>query len=80
MRIVDLNILLYAVNSDAAQHDFVRSWWEKALNDEDTVGLTWVVLLGFLRLATNSRVFPLKRGGAMPSMQAKSRPRAIAPL
>ena len=58
MRIVDLNVLLYAVNSDAAQHDLVRSWWEKALNDEDTVGLAWVVLLGFLRLATNSRVFP----------------------
>lgn len=46
------------MNSDAAQHDSVRSWWEKALNDEDTVGLTWVVLLGFLRLATHSRVFP----------------------
>jgi len=58
VRIVDLNVLLYAVNSDAAQHDLVRSWWEKALNDEDTVGLAWVVLLGFLRLATNSRVFP----------------------
>jgi uncharacterized protein len=58
VRIVDLNVLLYAVNSDAAQHDLVRSWWEKALNDEDTVGLAWVVLLGFLRLATNARVFP----------------------
>ncbi len=58
MRIVDLNVLLYAVNSDAAQHDLVRGWWETALNDEDTVGLAWVVLLGFLRLVTNPRVFP----------------------
>lgn len=58
MRIVDLNVLLYAVNSDAVQHDVVRGWWEKAVNDGDTVGLAWVVLLGFLRLATNPRVFP----------------------
>ena len=58
MRIIDLNVLLYAVNSDAAQHERVRGWWEKAVNDEDTIGLAWVVLLGFLRLATNPRVFP----------------------
>jgi hypothetical protein len=58
VRIVDLNVLLYAVNSDAAQHDLARRWWETALNDEDSVGLAWIVLLGFLRLATNSRVFP----------------------
>jgi len=58
MRIVDLNVLLYAVNSDAAQHDRVCGRWEKAVNEEDTIGLAWVVLLGFLRLATNPRVFP----------------------
>ncbi len=58
MRIVDLNILLYAVNTDAAQHRRVRGWWEAAMNDEDTVGLAWVVLLGFLRLATSPRIFP----------------------
>ena len=58
MRIVDLNILLYAVNADAAQHERARDWWERAVNDEDTIGLAWVVLLGFLRLSTNPRVFP----------------------
>lgn len=58
MRIVDLNILLYAVNSDAAQHERAREWWENAVNDEDVIGLAWVVLLGFLRLSTNPRVFP----------------------
>ena len=58
MRIVDLNVLLYAVNSDAAQHERTREWWENAINDEDIIGLAWVVLLGFLRLSTNPRVFP----------------------
>jgi toxin-antitoxin system PIN domain toxin len=58
MRIVDLNILLYAVNSDAAQHTRAREWWERAVNDEEIIGLAWVVLLGFLRLSTHPRVFP----------------------
>ncbi|HLX30935.1 MAG TPA: type II toxin-antitoxin system VapC family toxin [Casimicrobiaceae bacterium] len=58
MKIVDLNMLLYAVNSDAKQHQRARAWWEAAVVDEERVGLPWVVLLGFLRLATNARVFP----------------------
>jgi uncharacterized protein len=58
MRIVDLNVLLYAVNSDATQHGRVRAWWEHAVNDEEIIGLAWVVLLGFLRLSTSPRVFP----------------------
>ena len=58
MKIVDLNILLYAVNSTAAEHARARTWWEQAVNDEETVGLPWVVLLGFLRLSTNPRIFP----------------------
>lgn len=58
MKIVDLNILLYAVNSDSPRHDLARGWWESALNGEETMGLAWVVLLGFLRLCTNPRVFP----------------------
>jgi len=58
VKIVDLNVLLYAVNSDAAQHERAREWWEKAVNDEETVGLAWVVLLGFLRVSSNPRVLP----------------------
>jgi toxin-antitoxin system PIN domain toxin len=58
VRIVDLNILLNAVNADAAAHARARAWWEGAVNDEETIGLPWIVLLGFLRLSTNPRVFP----------------------
>ena len=57
MKIVDLNVVLYAVNSDAQHHQGMRAWWESALNDDETVGLPWVVLLGFLRLATSARIF-----------------------
>jgi hypothetical protein len=58
MKIVDLNILLYAVNRDAQHHRTVRRWWEATLGGEEPVGLCWTVLLGFLRLATNPKVFP----------------------
>lgn len=58
MRLIDLNILLYVVNEDSAHHAPIRTWWEQALNDGETVGLPWIVLLGFLRIATNRDIFP----------------------
>lgn len=67
MKIVDLNVLLYAINRDAVHHAPVRDWWETALNDREPIGLAWVVVLGFLRLATNPRVFtnPLAMADAL---------------
>lgn len=59
MKIVDLNLLLYAVNRDAPAHEAARTWWEEALSGDEQVGLTWVVLLGFLRLSTRPAVMPM---------------------
>lgn len=58
MKIVDLNLLLYAVNEDAVHHQPARQWWEAAVNGDEPVGLAWVVLLGFLRIATHPAIFP----------------------
>ena len=58
MKLVDLNILLYVVNKDSARHAPVLAWWEEALNDDEPLGLSWIVLLGFLRIATNPDIFP----------------------
>jgi hypothetical protein len=57
MKLIDLNVLLYVVNEDAAQHASIRRWWENALSGDETLGLTWSVLLGFLRLTTSPRIF-----------------------
>jgi toxin-antitoxin system PIN domain toxin len=57
MKLIDLNVLLYAVNQDAPEHPLVRPWWESAVSGEEPVALCWVVLLGFLRLATSPQVF-----------------------
>ena len=58
MKLIDLNVLLYAVNEDTIHHAPVLAWWERALSGDELVGLPWVVLLGFLRIATNPDIFP----------------------
>ena len=58
MKFIDLNVLLYATNSDARQHAKARAWWELALNGDEQIGLAWPVVLGFLRLTTRAGVLP----------------------
>lgn len=53
----DANLLIYAVNKDAPQHQAAKNWWEDTLSDNKIVGIPWVVSLAFLRITTNSRVF-----------------------
>ena len=62
MKIVDLNVLLYATNRDSASHALAKSWWDEMLSGDEPIGIPWVVLLGFLRIATNDRVFPAALG------------------
>ncbi len=57
MILVDVNLLLYAVNQDLPQHARSRAWLEDVLSGSESVGLPWVVTLAFLRLTTSSRVF-----------------------
>jgi uncharacterized protein len=58
MKLVDVNILLYAVNTAAAHHRAVLTWWQDAVAGDEPVGLASVVLLGFLRLSTSPIAFP----------------------
>jgi toxin-antitoxin system PIN domain toxin len=58
MRIVDANVLLYAVNTSAEHHDVSRRWLDGALSGSDIVGFAWVPLLAFARLATKHGLFP----------------------
>ncbi len=58
MKLVDTNVLLYAVNVDADRHEASRRWLDTALSGGDTVGFAWVALLAFLRIATKRGLFP----------------------
>ena len=57
MKLLDANILLYAVNRGAVEHERVKPWLEAAINGDETIGLAWIVLLAFLRLTTRPGVF-----------------------
>lgn len=56
MKLLDVNLLLYAVNSDSPKHGAARGWIEDVFSGEERVALSWPVLLGFLRLTTSPRV------------------------
>lgn len=58
MKLIDLNLLLYAVNRDAAKHRAARRWLEATLSGEEPVALPWIVLIGFLRVSTHRRILP----------------------
>lgn len=72
MIVVDVNLLLYAHLEVFPQHKRARAWWEAALSSEREVALTHVAIFGFLRIATNARVFspPLSLTAATAIIQS----------
>lgn len=57
MIIVDVNLLIYAVNEDSPDHRQTKGWLEATVSGTETVGLPWIVLLAFVRLTTRSGLF-----------------------
>lgn len=57
MILPDINLLLYAHNTRAAQHSKAIRWWNQCLQGHEGVALAWAVVLGFVRIATHPRVF-----------------------
>jgi hypothetical protein len=52
MKLVDTNVLLYAVNADCREHEVARAALEDGLSDAAGLAFAWLALIGFLRLAT----------------------------
>lgn len=57
MKVVDANLLLYAVDEASPHHEVAKPWLEEQLSGSETFALAWTVLLAFVRLGTNPRVF-----------------------
>lgn len=53
MILIDANLLLYAANRAAPEHERARQWLDERLNGSAAVGLPWPSLLAFVRLASN---------------------------
>lgn len=56
MILVDANLLIYAANRAAPDHERARRWLDDRLNGTAAVGLPWPSLLAFVRLATNPAI------------------------
>jgi toxin-antitoxin system PIN domain toxin len=59
MKIVDINLLMYAINKDAPLHVKAKKWLEESLTSDEPFGFAWIVILGFLRIVTNKRIMPV---------------------
>jgi toxin-antitoxin system PIN domain toxin len=81
MKLVDTNVLVYAVNGSVVHHLAARRWLDSALGGGAPVGFAWLALVGFVRLVTSPAVFPdpLPSEAAMDRVDAwlSARPAAI---
>lgn len=57
MIVPDVNLLLYAHIDAFPEHARARRWWEQCLNGREPVGVALPALFGFIRIATNPRIF-----------------------
>ena len=57
MRLVDVNVLVYAHRLDAARHQEYADWLRDLLAGQEPYGIADLVLSGFLRIVTNPKVF-----------------------
>lgn len=84
MIVPDVNLLLYAHVTGFAEHRRARAWWEQAMEGTAELGLPAPAIFGFLRIATNPRVFdrPMAVGEAVDTVNrwlGRPRARFLAP-
>lgn len=68
MKLVDVNVLIYAHRVDQQHHDFYRRFVEEMVDDSESFGLSPLTATGFVRIVTHSK-FP---NGPTPLAQAVS--------
>lgn len=81
MILPDVNVLVYAHREDAVDHERYRHWLESAIGSDAAYGLSDLVLSGFVRIVTHSRVFdpPSRLDDAMMFCgQLRERPNRVA--
>jgi len=57
MRLVDVNVLVYAFRVDAPGHAEHRAWLQGLVDSDEAYAVSDQVLSGFLRIVTHPRVF-----------------------
>lgn len=57
MKLVDANVLLYAVHQEAEHHATSLTWLDRTLSATEAVVFPWISLIAFLRLSTHPSVY-----------------------
>jgi toxin-antitoxin system PIN domain toxin len=80
--VVDVNLLIYAVDQGAPHHEGAHHWWLSMLAGRETIGLPWSTVLAFARLTTNPRVFthPLTTDQAFDLLEAWTAHHHVVPV
>ena len=53
--LIDANLLLFAIDNRAAQHERALAWLSDQLDGDRRVGIPWESLTAFVRIATHPR-------------------------
>lgn len=71
MKLVDTNVLLYAVDEQSDRHLAAKGWLDSALSGQISVGFSWQSLVGFVRISTRPNLFasPFSVGEAMDCVE-----------
>jgi hypothetical protein len=80
MILFDVNVLVYASNADAQNHDRFREWLDATVNDTLPFAASELVLSGYVRIVTNRRILsrPLSLDDAFSvANQIRSRPNCV---
>ena len=56
MKLIDVNILLYAYNDQVEHHTESRRWLDQVFEEPETVALPWLVTQAYIRIVTNPRI------------------------
>jgi uncharacterized protein len=57
VKLPDVNLLVYAADETASLHRPALEWVETTLSGTETVAFAWLVLIGFVRITTNPKIF-----------------------
>ena len=58
MILSDANLLLYAYNTDAPEHEQALPWLEASLSATTSFAFAWQTITAFIRMSTNIKAFP----------------------
>lgn len=80
MRLVDVNVLVYAFREDAPGHPEYRAWLNDLVAGDEAYAVSDQILSGFLRIVTHPKVFrpPTPFSRAIAFVRAlRDRPNAV---